>query len=197
MINAVPYWDTQWEKRTQNGIQLNVKKAYKLLGKFMEKEYYEKLEKLDIGCGLGHICRYVSMFGQPEFENYYTGIDESKVAIDFGKKHGLNVVCGDILKYEFDKKFDAFLLLDSLEHIEDHLGLANKIRSLAKDRYYIVGNIPLYQSDHVNEMGGFEHEMNSHKLTTFLHNCGAMGCEEEIYGCFGFPYMFFETMVKK
>lgn len=86
---------------------------------------------------------------------------------------------------------------DVLEHIPNHKTLAKRIKELASNDFYIIGNIPLYTSDHANQVGGFEQPMDVNKLFDFLQCCGAIGFEQEIYGAYGYPYMFFEAHVTK
>ncbi len=194
-MNDVEYWNQSWkEKITDQGVLNNVRKMNYLVGKFLERPQYVKFEKLDIGCGIAILPFYVATLSNMEFLEHYTGIDLSERSVEYGKHSGANIICGDVFTYEFDKKFQVFMFMDSLEHIADHEKLAKRVKELAENDFWIIGNIPLYLSKHVGE---FEQEMNTIKLQKFLIACGGTGLENDIYGIYGYPYMFFEAHITK
>ena len=187
------HWDKQWTERTINGLKMNVDKMSYIINEISKRPHYSKATILDIGCGSGiHAAIMASKY--PSWSANWFGIDLSSKAVETARSFGLNAKVSNIYSFESDLKFDAFLFLDVLEHIEDYTRLAKKIMSLANERYFIFGNIPLYStSDHSN--GGCEKSIGREELAQFLAMCGAKGFWQKIYGSFGFPYMIFEAVI--
>ena len=94
------------------------------------KEVIEELKKiedpiiLDVGCGPGQ-------FGAMLQDNgyfHYLGIDFSPFAIRLAISNSTqNYKCVDIWKYDFPDRYNTYILLECLEHIEDDLKLIDKI----------------------------------------------------------------------
>jgi 2-polyprenyl-3-methyl-5-hydroxy-6-metoxy-1,4-benzoquinol methylase len=85
---------------------------------------------LDIGCGNGFLTRDIA-----EKARSVTGIDASKNNIeharkDFGRDN-IKYICGDACQYNFGEKFDAVVLSNLLEHLEDRVAFLLKVRDLA------------------------------------------------------------------
>lgn len=197
------YWEKEWDKRIEktnkNGVgyvKRNPQKFSKLFYEMTKRPHLMNLEKIDVGCGPSSLAVFLGMFDE-NFLNTYTGIDLSENAVKWCTDYQINAVQGDFLNYPFNKKFSLFMFWDVLEHIPDHETLAQRIKELANDDFYIVGNIPLYLSDHINHEDGFEQAMDVNKLLKFIKQCGGIGFHQEIYGCFGMPYMFFEAHITK
>lgn len=186
------YWDKTWGERIKDPhhVVLNGEKLKHLIKQLWLRPEYSIKEKLEIGCGSGiHAIRMRQY--NPEWTNHWVGIDLSLKAADWGKNLGLNIIQGDIYTHTFDKKFDAFLFLDVLEHIQDHDGLAARLIEIGKEHFSILGNIPLYRSEHSDSC---ERDIDINVLGRFLKNCGFTGFYHGIYGINGFPYMFFEAV---
>jgi trans-aconitate methyltransferase len=150
------------------------------------------MEKLDVGCGSGIHATRMAVFN-PFWKLKWTGIDLADSGIALAQKHGMNAISGDF--YEFDgagKKYQVFLFLDSLEHFFDHERVAQKIIELADKEYIIIGNIPLYKSQHGEAC---ERDVDIAAFINFLKaaNCAVVEPHVHIYGIKGYPYMFFES----
>jgi len=189
------HWDNEWNKRIKDNhhsVMRNVEKLGKIIYELCKRSEYRKMGKIEIGCGpASHVLHLRNIF--KDWDKTFTGIDLSKVAVEYGKAHGLNMIHGDFLEYQTDKKYDVFIFLDSLEHIFDHQKLAEKIKELASPKYYIVGNVPLYPNAY-NKDPGLEREMNIDVLMKFMRNSGLACFTTDIYGVYGYPYCFFEGM---
>ena len=187
------YWNKTWKDRIHdNHVEMNKGKYHIVIKQLNSRPYLAPLEKLDIGCGTGIHALKMAEYN-PLWRFRWTGIDLSTDAVDISKRFGMNTIYGDI--YNFDgagKKYGVFMFLDSLEHFFDHERLGKKIIELAAKEYIIIGNIPLYSSEHSNEC---ERSIDCVALFKFLAaaNCGQRKPELYIYGVGGFPYMFFET----
>lgn len=70
---------------------------------------------LDIGCGLGDLCRFLRGYG---WKGRYTGVDINPDMIKAAKK-GLpddNFACKDILTEEFNEKHDYVFCVATIQH---------------------------------------------------------------------------------
>ncbi|GAG64345.1 unnamed protein product, partial [marine sediment metagenome] len=146
---------------------------------------------LEIGCGTGIHAQYLASL-YPCWRTMWTGIDLAESAIKRAQSFGLNAEVADIYTYESDKKFEVFLLLDSLEHLENHDLLAQQIKKLAAERYTIFGNVPLYASS-AHKEGAIEVSLDINTISKFLLDAGCSGhLKQRIYGVNGHPYMIFQ-----
>lgn len=76
---------------------------------------------LELGCGQGHVLRYLAEKSVVPQENIFA-IDQSKTAVDFVKEKlpRAHLSVGDIYKLAFgDNFFDACLLMETIEHLEE------------------------------------------------------------------------------
>ena len=89
---------------------------------------------LDIGCGTGKNLEALSKVGQA------WGLDNSKEAIEFCRKRGLeNVKIGQSFKTDFEKSsFDLVTALDILEHVDDSKSLKEIFRILKNGKFLII-----------------------------------------------------------
>lgn len=89
---------------------------------------------LDIGCGTGRNLEQLKKFGK------IYGLDNSKEAIKFCKKRGLeNIRLGQAEKIPFKSgSFDLVTLLDVLEHTDENKTLNEVYRVLRKDGLLIL-----------------------------------------------------------
>lgn len=189
MTNA-KYWDNTWNKRLpdKDHVYMNTEKLDVLCTLLCGMPEYTDKNKVDIGCGSGIQALRVKNYLKG-WADRWTGFDLSENAVKWAKNNNLNVIYADFIKYEHKDKYDVFLLLDSLEHIEDMDRLIETIKKTANKGFKIFGNIPLYQSEHD---GGFERKMDINVLSTFLMKCGCTDLWHKIYGIKGYPYMVFE-----
>jgi 2-polyprenyl-3-methyl-5-hydroxy-6-metoxy-1,4-benzoquinol methylase len=188
------HWDGEWYRRTNDGpgVQMNPRKMRQIIKELSKRKYYADSKVLDIGCGSGiHAVAMMQHF--PRWEYNYTGIDLSKLGVEYARKLGLTAFVESIYDTNLSG-FDLFLFLDTLEHMEYHDRIAAKLRQIAKYPFHIFGNIPLYStSTHSN--GGCERMMDVNILHEFLKQCGASRFWQKIYGSHGYPYMLFEAQV--
>lgn len=114
---------------------------------------------LDIGCGNGACTNAVSKKVSKAF-----GIDISPKNIALAKKRfsnaNLEYVVGDATTYQFGEKFDAIILSNVLEHIEDRTVFLEKIKMLAPK---ILVRVPLITRDWLavyKKNAGFEYRLD-------------------------------------
>ncbi|SVA48250.1 uncharacterized protein METZ01_LOCUS101104 [marine metagenome] len=109
--------------------------------KLFEKKQHIKFSKkslsnyniLDLGCGGGLVCEPLALLGAN-----ITGIDFVKQNIIAAKKHAkksntnVEYLHQDINNLKFKKKYDAVLILEVLEHIEDWKKIIINVKKLLK-----------------------------------------------------------------
>jgi len=193
-MDDAAYWDTIWEKRTYDDapllVEMNKEKLKFLIKMLSDRPYYRNLAKLDVGCGTG--IHAVFMEGTyPGWIDNYFGIDLSEVGIAKAHYFGLNAQVHDFYSLKLDRKVEAFLFLDSLEHFGYHKKVVDKIHELAAVNYYIFGNIPLYQTtSHADDC--HEWPVDRQTLVNLFGSLGFTKFWQRIYGSYGYPYMVFE-----
>ncbi|MCL4354079.1 class I SAM-dependent methyltransferase [Patescibacteria group bacterium] len=108
----------------------------KLLRKYLSKK---NSKILDIGCGTGKNIEALSEFGE------IWGIDISKNAISYCKKRGLkNVKLAKAEETGFkENSFDAIVLLDVLEHVDDTKTIKEIFRILKPGGLVLI-TVPAY-----------------------------------------------------
>ncbi len=100
----------------------------------------EQSRILDIGCGTGGFASYISK------DYNISCLDTSETALDYCRKRGLSNLYNstiDSLPPEVEK-FDAAIMLDVLEHIEDDRTALNDVHSILKEGAYYVMTVPAY-----------------------------------------------------
>ncbi len=98
---------------------------------------------LEVGCGAGAMARAVKLY-RPDLD--VTGIDISKKAISQARKasSGVKFLEGNAYKIPFkDKSFDAVLMFDLLEHLEDPKRSLNEIRRVLKPGGVLSAFVPI------------------------------------------------------
>ena len=188
------YWHKTWEGRIRpgetGGVVVNAEKFQVIIKALWKRLEFIGREKFEIGCGTGIHAQYMAAL-YPCYKTMWTGVDLAESAIAKAKSFGLNAEVANIYEYTSDKKYEVFLMLDSLEHFEDHERLAAKIKELAAEQYMIFGNVPMYEST-LHHEGGFERPMDIHTLRYFLERAGFKSFKHRIFGSFGHPYMLFQ-----
>ena len=94
---------------------------------FAMKTITEDSHVLDIACGVGYGCHFISEVSGTQV----TGVDISEDAIQFAKKHfsqdNISFICSSVEAYNPDRKFDFVTSFETIEHIEDDYGFVTKI----------------------------------------------------------------------
>ncbi len=96
---------------------------------------------VDIGCGCGRMLQLLSQ------RHEAIGVDASPLAADFARQRGVNVVQG-MLPEPIGLppgEFDAVLMLDVLEHLDDDVTCARAAASLLKPDGILLITVPAYQ----------------------------------------------------
>lgn len=98
---------------------------------------------LDMGCGTGETLTFLkTIFPKAKL----TGVDVSSQAVKYTKNRGHEAKMADALHLPFaDKIFDAVLLLDVVEHIEDDTGVVKEAKRVLKSGGIIIITVPALQ----------------------------------------------------
>jgi len=104
----------------------------------MGKAVYQASRVLDVGCGPGHMMGHVC----PASE--YVGVDVSEHVRDIIQERGRE--CFVSLEDVPDYRFDACLLGEIVEHVEDDLEFVLSLRKKLKDGAVVVASVPRYCS---------------------------------------------------
>jgi 2-polyprenyl-6-hydroxyphenyl methylase/3-demethylubiquinone-9 3-methyltransferase len=127
---AKEWWDPEGEFKILHQI-LPIRMEY--IVKNIGRNNIKNLEILDLGCGGGLTCEALARLNAK-----VTGIDFVKENIEIAKNHAIksklkiNYINEDIDLINFKKKYDAILLLEVIEHLDDWQKLINKIKKNLK-----------------------------------------------------------------
>ena len=111
----------------------------KLFDKKFSKKSLSNFNILDLGCGGGLVCEPLARLGAN-----ITGIDFVKQNIIAAKKHAkktntsIEYLHQNINNLKLKKKYDAVLILEVLEHIEDWKKIIINVKKLLKPRGKII-----------------------------------------------------------
>lgn len=101
----------------------------KIIGSIMDRaEITSGLAVLDVACGTGVL--FPDYFGRGITD--LTGIDISRemVRLCRDKFPGTEVVCDDVEKYDFGRKFDRIMVYNAFPHFPDPEGLVRRLSEL-------------------------------------------------------------------
>ncbi|MBN1645142.1 class I SAM-dependent methyltransferase [Candidatus Woesearchaeota archaeon] len=101
-----------------------------------------KLKILDAGCGEGHL---IEKLNQKNSQNYYYGIDLTKVAINSAEKRcpRAKIFLMDLTKLKFkDNFFDIVICSDVLEHIPRYRLAIEELKRVTKKNGFLIITFP-------------------------------------------------------
>lgn len=98
---------------------------------------------LDIGCGNGALALDLSKKAKEVFAIDINKKNISKAKEDYSAPN-IRYIVGDAIIYDFNKKFDAVILSNVLEHIQDRIEFLKRVKSLAPK---ILIRVPMINRD--------------------------------------------------
>ena len=112
-----------------------------LLRRMLRPSSGGKARVADLGCGCGMMLHVL------EHDYDVIGVDSSDQAIEFARQRGVRVVAGSFPEQIPLEKgaFDAVLMLDVLEHLDDDAAAVNSAAALLRPGGIIIATVPAYQ----------------------------------------------------
>lgn len=161
-----------------------------------------KDEILDLGCGLGHGSWFFS-----HNVKFVVGVDISKYAINFAKKHykkkNILFIHKDITKLALKNKFDKIFILDVIEHLDKFQikNLLFNITNYLKPNGLLIIHIPvqpqyralitliknkIYQTNYLDYTKDKTHKIvfKPHSFKQFLSNKFNVNLLRQDYFCY-------------
>lgn len=128
--------DRHWWYTAKQQIVLN------LLHRYIAPMNGSKPRIADLGCGCGVMLQRLSK----DFDAI--GVDGSDRAIEFCEKRGVKAQLGKFPNELAlpENSFDAVLLLDVLEHLEDDRGAVEQAAKLLRKGGILIATVPAYES---------------------------------------------------
>jgi len=120
---------------------LNYKKLYRFAKDYNNPSIYRVVSKMiskknenvaDLGCASGNLYDYLPK----KLQEDYLGIEVNSKLVEKGVGLGRNVICGNMLEFNY-YPYDLFILLEVLEHIEDCFLFLEKVIEQAKKEVII------------------------------------------------------------
>jgi len=135
---------------------------------------------LDLGCGDGSFIAECSRNLKSEFE----GSDISEAALEIARRNvpGIRFFQLDLMAGAPDKKYDAIVLSEVLEHIEDDEFV---LKAIAPYTRHVVISVPGSSADRVDRRYGHFRNYDGNILVQKLDRCGY---EAVRYFRWGFPF---------
>jgi 2-polyprenyl-3-methyl-5-hydroxy-6-metoxy-1,4-benzoquinol methylase len=98
---------------------------------------------LEFGCYDGGMSRIL----KEKYGCRVYGVEINQEAAERARKHLVELIIGDMEKIDFskhlkNKKFDAFIFSDMIEHLQDPESLLKNVRALLKNDGYVLASIP-------------------------------------------------------
>jgi SAM-dependent methyltransferase len=125
---------------------------------------------LDLGCGTGGVLR------DWMDESRCFGIDRNPLALEICARNGFaRLVRGDLTSLPFDEQsFDAVLLMDVIEHLDDDLGFLRTASELCAPGGRVVVAVPAFQALWSQHDETFEHRRrySAKQLVTVIRRAG-------------------------
>ena len=131
---------------------------------------------LEVGCGSG----VYPIKNKQLFKNLdYTGIDISKSAIAYCKKHSdFTFYCDDFIKMDLDKKYDLVFSHSVVDHVYDVNTFLKKIVNSTKKYSYIVAyrgyfpDIEDHNMEFAKFQGCYHNELSINKIKIIFKEAG-------------------------
>lgn len=127
--------DRHWWFRAKRQIVMH------LLNRFAAPRPGEQLKVVDLGCGCG------ATLYQLQLRYHAIGVDGSPLAVDFCSRRGIDVQLAELPHgiQISEGSVDAVLLLDVLEHVDDHAGSLRAAAKLLRPGGVLICTVPAYQ----------------------------------------------------
>jgi 2-polyprenyl-3-methyl-5-hydroxy-6-metoxy-1,4-benzoquinol methylase len=137
-------WDEYWKSRRLSRNRLLLLHHRLITDVF--RTYFESkdpnISVLDIGCGDGYFMDYLRNLG---FLNL-KGIDLSSKSLEIAKLKGHNVAQMDVYELKDEECYDAIIMMDVLEHLDEPLNAIKIIKKSLKEKGFVYISVPICNS---------------------------------------------------
>ena len=113
--------EAAWYDEFYQQVQKQMGAWYRALIPDLVSELRPESKLLELGCGQGHILRYLVLEKKIQEENIFA-IDQSSAAVEFVKNllPKAGIATGDIYRLEYPRdSFSICLLMETIEHLEE------------------------------------------------------------------------------
>lgn len=174
-VNGAPgadYYDSVYSKPNRNYDNLRRSPYLSMWARIVKAlRGKESARIVDLGCGVGHLGLLLREHG---FKNY-TGFDFSGVAVKrarglLGKKAvGVEDIRSDVFHSKISGKYDVLITTETLEHLDDDIGLLEKIDPVLVFFSVPTGNAKAHVrffDDAADAVSRYEHLFTGLNVTT-------------------------------
>jgi SAM-dependent methyltransferase len=128
------------------------------------------LRILDAGCGTGQMLKCLESHGDA------IGLDSSSQAIGYARERGVKrLVQGSITDPPFrDGSFDCVVALDVIEHVDDDIGILQKLHKVVKPGGHLIVTVPAFRvlwSEH-DEINQHKRRYRANQLSSLIEDAG-------------------------
>ncbi|HJT16102.1 MAG TPA: methyltransferase domain-containing protein [Thermoanaerobaculia bacterium] len=92
---------------------------------------------LDAGCGFATTSQYLQKLG-----NRVVGVESSGEAVKVARTRIAEVIESDLQQFTTDRKFDAIIFADVLEHLPWPIGVLKRYTAMLKDNGSVIVSLP-------------------------------------------------------
>ena len=92
---------------------------------------------LDVGCGFATTSQHIQKLG-----NRVSGVESNSDAIRVARTRIAEVIEADLQEFATDRKFDAIIFADVLEHLPWPVGVLRRYTSMLKDGGSVIVSLP-------------------------------------------------------
>lgn len=142
-LNTKEYWDDLYKSEIDNG---DIRQAHSILN--LIPLLSDRKELLDFGCGT---CGNVKLLSQHMHGLNFHLLDHSLSAIRFARESYLKDKDGNGNSFFYytsmdqvsDKKFDAIISIQVLEHIDNYTAIIENLWKLLKEKGILIISVPV------------------------------------------------------
>ena len=110
-------------------------KSDTIIGKILDNaEVAEGMDVLDVACGTGVMFDYYLARNVATVTGIDIAPEMAKIAAEkYANEPKVQVICGDVEEYSFDRKFDRIVVYNAFPHFPDPEGLIRTLAGLLKE----------------------------------------------------------------
>jgi len=176
--------ETHWWFRARRRILASVMETLPLPG---------NTRIVDFGCGTGGMMEVLGRFGR------VTGVDDAPLAREYCARRGFQGVLTPEAWAGTDAEYDIVTAFDVVEHVDDDVGLLDRLRQRLNVGGYLVVTVPAYQWlwSEFDEMNHHRRRYTERRLETVLGRAGFTVERSSYFQSYLFPPMALVRLLEK